>query len=137
LTFVNIPNVLLMLNILVWLQDISKMQAPAWDSYPYNGTESQWCHISQTSLQLNFKNIYEFKIANEDELRVILANYGPVVVTMYVSPSGLFQNYRNGVFYDFTCPTVKCTEFNHGMLLVGYGVDQITKAPFWLVKNSW
>lgn len=54
----------------------------------------------------------------------------PVSVAICAS-SGL-QFYSSGVM-EKGC----CTELDHGVLAVGYGVDEVSKTPYWIVKNSW
>ena len=42
-------------------------------------------------------------------------------------------NYQSGVFSDPKCGD----QLDHGVLLVGYGVDKPSGKQFWLIKNSW
>lgn len=55
---------------------------------------------------------------DEEKLRAVLNQYGPVVVVMMASP--VFLTYQSGIFYDSVdnCP-VGCNNVNHAMLLVG------------------
>jgi cathepsin L len=91
---------------------------------------------------LKFTNVYQFNLnSDEEQLKVHLANYGPLAIAMQVnSASGLFQNYRSGIFYDPGCPVTtptvnQCSKVNHGMVLVGYGATN--GEAYWLIKNSW
>lgn len=43
------------------------------------------------------------------------------------------QLYVGGVFSDETCGT----SLDHGVLVVGYGVDEQDKSTYYIVKNSW
>ncbi|KAI0985167.1 hypothetical protein GJ496_006860, partial [Pomphorhynchus laevis] len=76
-------------------------------------------------------------IPEEDEYALMDAvyNVGPISVAIDAgSPS--FMSYRKGIYYDDHCSSYY---LNHGVLLVGYGVEVIneTRHPYWLVKNSW
>ncbi|KAI8476710.1 MAG: hypothetical protein J3K34DRAFT_516293 [Monoraphidium minutum] len=53
----------------------------------------------------------------------------PVAVGICASPS--MQFYKGGVIDK--C----CDDLNHGVLAAGYGTDEATGEPYWLVKNSW
>lgn len=59
-----------------------------------------------------------FLNGDEEKLKAVLCNYGPVVVVMMASP--VFLTYQSGIFYDNStnCPS-GCTNVNHAMLLVG------------------
>ena len=50
-----------------------------------------------------------------------------------------FFHYKGGI-YRHTNLTDKFNPFeltNHAVLLVGYGVDEVSGEKFWIVKNSW
>ncbi|KIZ07484.1 hypothetical protein MNEG_0471 [Monoraphidium neglectum] len=65
---------------------------------------------------------------DEDALRKAVTMQ-PVAVGICASSS--MQFYKGGVIDK--C----CDELNHGVLAVGYGKDEATGEPYWLVKNSW
>ena len=54
----------------------------------------------------------------------------PVSVALSAD-SRYFQSYTGGILDASAC----YTELNHGVLIVGYGVDNGVK--YWNVKNSW
>jgi len=68
---------------------------------------------------------------SEAALLAAISEHGPVSVAIEADQS-VFQFYHRGVL------TGSCgTHLNHGVLLVGYGIDAETGTPFWKVKNSW
>lgn len=68
---------------------------------------------------------------NEPSLIAALNEHGPVAVAIEADQSA-FQFYHSGVL------TGRCgNRLDHGVLLVGYGVDSDTGLKFWKVKNSW
>lgn len=70
---------------------------------------------------------------DEKVLKDVLCRNGPVVITVDAS-SDKFQFYKEGIYTD---PNCNGTNLNHAMVAVGYGVDEKTKEPYWLVKNSY
>lgn len=40
-----------------------------------------------------------------------------------------------GVYRDRRC-SLKPSELNHAVMLVGWGTDKVTNEPYWVVKNS-
>ncbi|CAG9799864.1 unnamed protein product [Chironomus riparius] len=88
---------------------------------------------------LNYTSTFQFLInGNAAALKQIISNYGPVAIAMYVSPSGLFQNYKTGIFTDPDCPvtgTNLCYTVNHGMVAVGYG--STAGQEYFIIRNSW
>lgn len=53
-------------------------------------------------------------------------------VSVAICASGGLQFYRSGIVGG-KC----CDELDHGVLAVGYGVDEVTGKDYWIVKNSW
>jgi len=80
---------------------------------------------------------------NEPLMRLALVNNGPVAVGFEVYDD--FMNYARGVYHhtgvkDNLNRLNKWDPFqltNHAVLVVGYGVEQGTNEPYWIVKNSW
>lgn len=70
------------------------------------------------------------KIAAVADIKAAICKYGSVVVSCLVTQK--FQDYTNGVFFDFTSNTSSPSS-NHAVLLVGW--DDSKGA--WLMKNSW
>lgn len=70
------------------------------------------------------------KIASVADIKAAMCMYGPIAVSVVVTP--LFQNYTNGVFYEFAS-NYNSPSSNHAVLLVGW--DDSKGA--WLMKNSW
>lgn len=68
---------------------------------------------------------------NEAALLAAVSQVGPIAVAIQADQAA-FQFYHSGVL------TGPCgNHLNHGVLLVGYGVDQASGTPYWKVKNSW
>jgi len=68
---------------------------------------------------------------NEAALLAAVAQHGPVSVAIEADQAA-FQFYHSGVL------TGPCgNHLDHGVLLVGYGIDKPSGIPFWKVKNSW
>ena len=70
------------------------------------------------------------KIASVADIKAAMCKYGPIAASVQVT--SLFQNYTNGVFYEFASNYSNPTS-NHAVLLVGWDDDK----GAWLMKNSW
>jgi len=99
------------------------------DSYPYKGAGSS-CAASSCTTGLKSSEITGYKDvdATEEALAEAVAE-GPVSVA--VEADTVFQFYRGGIVKTGLCGA----NLDHGVLVVGYGVDSGTK--YWKVKNSW
>lgn len=102
------------------------------NQYPYTAREGK-CNrpAGDNSASILKSAVRERLNGNENRLKDIVANYGPVAVAINAANS--LTNYKSGVYQNPKCPKA----LNHAVLLCGYGYDQKTKLDYWLVKNSW
>ena len=57
---------------------------------------------------------------------------GPVKASVNAEP---LQNYTGGIMFD--SPITRNTTHNHGVSLIGWGVDDESQKQYWIVRNSW
>ncbi|XP_014233547.1 cathepsin L1-like [Trichogramma pretiosum] len=102
------------------------------DAYPYEADDSR-CRYQRDEVGATDVGYTDIPEGNEKALQAAVATVGPISVAIDAS-SDHFQFYHKGVYYDPTCSS---EELDHGVLVVGYGTDKLTKRDYWLVKNSW
>jgi C1A family cysteine protease len=95
------------------------------DAYPYRGVDQTCSADSASGNKYSVKDCVLVD-ANTDALTKAIA-VQPVSVAFYVNI--LFQFYSGGIFNPIICGG----QPNHGVLAVGYDLDQ----DFYKVKNSW
>ena len=101
------------------------------ESYPY---EDQYniCRYRKKDVGATDIGFIDIPHGDEDALKAAVATVGPVSVA--IDASGFIsQFYAEGVYNDPNCSS---ENLNHGVLAVGYGVDD-NGEEYWLVKNSW
>lgn len=93
---------------------------PLGHNYPYKAVQAPAC-VTHNAIFINPKierqvNSYGLgEDGNEDQLKNIVSQDGPVAVGVFVTPA--FQKYKSGIFYDPSYPG-KCV-VNHSMTVVG------------------
>lgn len=100
--------------------------------YPYEGKDDNICRANNCEPYTNIKSFRLLPGEREDLMKISVANVGPLSVAIDASPM-TFRFYKSGIF-DAPHP---CTNMNHAVLIVGYGVDKETGQKFWAVRNSW
>jgi len=70
-----------------------------------------------------------------NDLHAIMAEIyvrGPVKASV----NGIaIQNYTGGIIYDD--PKLRNMTHNHGVAIVGWGLEESTNTSYWIVRNSW
>ncbi|XP_029437296.1 cathepsin S-like [Rhinatrema bivittatum] len=99
-------------------------------SYPYKMKDGP-CHYNPAARAAGCSGYRKLPHGNEKALQEAVATIGPISVAIDASRPKFFF-YRRGVYYD---PLCNSSHVNHGVLAVGYGVDQ--DKEYWLIKNSW
>jgi cathepsin L len=103
-------------------------------TYPYTGTDTGTCAFKKEDVGATDTGFQYVKFGNETALEIAVAHVGPIAVAVDAR-SALFQNYKEGVYYNPDCHSAKGL-LDHAMLVVGYGqTDDMT--DYWIVKNSW
>lgn len=101
--------------------------------YPYRDREEK-CSFNKTNAIFNTKGGTYLTRGNEEELKRVVALFGPVSVA-YDAHSFTFRDYSSGVYYGETCRN-SVGALDHAMVVVGYGTDPVG-GPYWICKNSW
>ncbi|XP_070495746.1 uncharacterized protein [Chironomus tepperi] len=102
-------------------------------SYPYVAYQSD-CFANRFGKALYINDTYEEELnGDEDYMKYLVYNYGPIVVVIYASDG--FTQYGGGVFSEPDCPN-DLNSYNHAITIVGYGTDP-EFGDFWIIKNSW
>jgi len=99
--------------------------------YPYTsgaGSTSGSCNTKCASL-VSLQTCLDVPANNQVALKEAVSK-GPVSVAIEAD-TRIFQLYSSGVITGTSCGT----NLDHGVLIVGYGVENGIK--YWLVKNSW
>jgi len=100
------------------------------DTYPYIAAESS-CKYKKENSIASLSSHVVLPVNDEAALLCALATVGPISVAIDAGLAS-FQSYKTGIYNDPACSK---TALNHGVLLVGYGVEN--GQAFWRIKNSW
>ncbi|MBU79088.1 MAG: hypothetical protein CMD29_03055 [Flavobacteriales bacterium] len=99
-------------------------------SYPYQAI-NQECQKDQCTSVINLTDYGDLKPNDEKNLKRGVAQQ-PVSVAIQANKRS-FQLYQSGIYSDLDCGT----QLDHGVLVVGYGIELETDTPYWIIKNSW
>ncbi len=97
--------------------------------YPYVAA-AQACRFTATKAISKIRAWYDIPVNDCARLLNRLST-SPVAVGL---DANTMMFYKSGVFSDAACNP---NAINHGVVVVGYGTDSVTKKNFWLVRNSW
>ena len=112
-----------------YIQQAGGIEANA--DYSYAGYD-QTCKFDVTKAVVNVTGYNMAKTEDENDIKALLFQTGPLAIAMNATP---LQFYFWGIFNPWFTWICDPSGLNHGVLLVGYGVEGSTE--FWIVKNSW
>jgi len=119
---------------LAYLEKETSGQHQMESAYPYTARDGT-CSASDAGYYTGetMKSSISYWGTNEDDLKAMLVEHGPVVTGMDASH---LSSYHGGIFHHWRCcnaaSSSSCVDDNnHAVLVVGYGPG------YWLVKNSW
>lgn len=99
--------------------------------YPYTATSGNKCAFTKSKVAATFSSWKNVTHGNETALQMAIIARPTVAVAIDAS-SFWFQLYSGGVYNDASCHN-KVDQLDHGVLVVGYGVDG--GKDYWLVKK--
>lgn len=101
-------------------------------AYPYEG-EDDTCRYNPKYKGAMDVGFVDVEAGNEHALKTAVATQGPCSIAIDASHES-FQFYSKGVYRDEECSP---QNLDHGVLVIGYGMDEESGSAYWLVKNSW
>merc|ERR1712212_544891 len=110
-----------------YIKDVGGIESE--ESYPYQA-ENRNCRFDKSKVVATVTGYEEIPRFDEEELKKVIGNRGPVSVAIHATSH--FQFYNTGIFVDGSCSSRR---LNHGVLAVGYGAEN--GQEFYIVKNSW
>jgi len=107
------------------------------DDYAYDAHAEQ-CHFEESKAKVTINGFLDIG-QDEDEIAEALMEHGPLAIALNAA---WMQFYHGGVSHplSYLCDP---SGLDHGVLLVGFGVEEKTNwrhwhpRPFWKIKNSW
>ncbi|XP_063703709.1 procathepsin L-like [Culicoides brevitarsis] len=107
-------------------------------SYPYVAKKEE-CQATKDEASKDESSGYKatgFVNLPQDEDSILEAVKERIVYCAIKVTDNVYS-YAKGVFSDtMSCPTPSM-RLNHAIVIVGYGKDEETKKPYWIIKNSW
>jgi hypothetical protein len=105
------------------------------EDYPYEARAGGVCNPNNCEDVPGtiVSTFYDVPTGDVDAM-VAAASMQPISIAIQADQF-VFQFYKGGVLTDDSCG--QRGNIDHGVLLAGYGIDQETQEPFFLVKNSW
>lgn len=103
------------------------------DMYPYKAEDGDCYYKKVWAEGFSLNGAYNITRGDEDSMKNILANVGPVSVAFQVVDG--FRDYKSGVYKSEICKNGP-KDVNHAVLAVGYGTDD-SGNDYYIVKNSW
>merc|ERR1712118_236383 len=70
---------------------------------------------------------------NEDQIAAALVKYGPLAIGLNAA---MMQFYWGGIADPWV---IMCNpkHIDHGVTLVGFGIENSTNKSYWVIRNSW
>jgi C1A family cysteine protease len=102
------------------------------NKYPYIAND-EMCNISESNSTLRVRGYKVIMNTTKDVLNA-LYELGPLSVALDAEDS--FQMYNNGIYESNDCSSDP-EDMDHAVMLVGYGVDQLSGKLYFILRNSW
>ena len=101
------------------------------NTYPYENKDDTCRYNEAMGIPTGTQRYAFVKPMSARALETAIANFG--VVSVGIDARNLLD-YVSGIVQDRNI----CTDsINHAVNIVGYGVDESTKMPYWIVRNQW
>lgn len=108
------------------------------ENYPYKNIRNA-CTVNRANKVTTVNGIFtaSYKVGDFNAMKSIVLRQ-PIAVYMYVASD--FYTYSSGIYTGPNCRSSSTTcplGINHAVTIVGFGIDNVTQVPYWIVKNSW
>ena len=104
------------------------------EDYPYKAKQGKTCMTNCTDVPGTIVSTF-YDVPHGDPKALMAAVAMQPISVAIQADQFVFQFYKTGVLTDDKCGAQGMID--HGVLAVGYGTDEETGEPYWLVKNSW